>query len=79
MCLRKRPDSAPGKCKGRLDRPNARLVKRVAEEHLDGRARRLTRRLREYARHIFTFEDYEAVGLIGLTLTGARERSSTPG
>ncbi len=58
MRLRKRPDFAPGKFQSRVDRLNVRLAKLAAEEHLDGDARRLTKRLRKYAEFIFTFLDY---------------------
>jgi transposase len=61
MRLRKRPDFAPGKFQSRVDRLNARLAKLAAEEHLDGDARRLTKRLRKYAEFIFTFLDYADV------------------
>ncbi len=63
MRLRKRPDFAPGKFQSRVDRLNGRLAKLAAEEHLDGDARRLTKRLRKYAESIFTFLDYADVPL----------------
>jgi len=61
MRLRKRPDFAPGKFQGRVDRLNARLAQLAAEEHLDADTRRLTKRLRKYAEYIFTFLDYAEV------------------
>ncbi len=59
--LRRRPDFAPGKLQSRVDRLNGRLAKLAAEEHLDGDARRLTKRLGKYAESIFTFLDYADV------------------
>jgi transposase len=61
MRLRRRPDFAPGKLQSRVDRLNRRLATLVAEEHLDGDTRRLTKRLRKYAEFIFTFLDYRDV------------------
>jgi len=61
MRLRKRPDFAPGQFQGRVDRLNTRLAQLAAEEHFDGDARRLTKRLRKYAEFIFTFLDYAEV------------------
>ena len=58
MRLRKRPDFAPGKLQSRVDRLNARLAQLAAEEYLDADTRRLAKRLRKYAEHIFTFLDY---------------------
>jgi transposase len=61
MRLRRRPDFAPGKFQGRVDRLNARLAKLAAEEHDDADTRRLTKRLRKYAEYLFTFLDYADV------------------
>ena len=61
MRLRKRPDFAPGKFQGRVDRLNARLAQLAAEEHVDADTRRLTKRLRRYGEYIFTFLDYADV------------------
>ncbi len=59
--LRKRPDFAPGKFQGRVDRLNTRLAQLAAAEHVDGDARRLTKRLRKYGEFLFTFLDYADV------------------
>ena len=59
--LRKRPDFAPGKFQGRVDRLNHRLGKLAAEEHTDGDTRRLTKRLGKYGEYIFAFLDYADV------------------
>jgi len=59
--LRKRPDFAPGRFQGRIDRLNARLAQLAAEEHDEGDTRRLTKRLRKHAEYIFTFLDYANV------------------
>ena len=59
--LRKRPDFAPGRFQGRVDRLNARLATLAAEEHADADARRLTNRLRRYAEYLLTFLDYPYV------------------
>ena len=40
---------------------NARLAVLVAEEPIDGDTRRLTKRLRKHAEHVFTFFDYDHV------------------
>jgi transposase len=59
--LRKRDDFSPDKYRGRIDRLNKRLAAFAAEEHVDGDARRLTKRLRKYAEYLFTFLDYDHV------------------
>jgi transposase len=59
--LRKQDDFAPDKYRGRIDRLNKRLAALAAEEHVDGDARRLTKRLRKHAEYIFTFLDYNDV------------------
>lgn len=61
MRLRRRPDFAPGKFQGRVDRLNARLAQLSAEEHDDADTRRLTKRLRRHGEYIFTFLDYADV------------------
>ncbi len=59
--LRKQDAFAPDKYRSRIDRLNQRLAKLAAEEHVDGDARRLTKRLRKYAEYLFTFLDYTDV------------------
>ncbi len=59
--LRKRDDFAPDKYRGRIDRLNRRLGELAAEEHVDGDARRLTKRIAKHAEYIFTFLDYDHV------------------
>lgn len=59
--LGKRPDFAPGKFQGRVDRLNARLAGLAAGECADREARRLAKRLSKYAEYIFTFLDYADV------------------
>ncbi len=59
--LRKQDDFAPDACRARIDRLNGRLTALAAEEHVDGDARRLTKRLRKYAEYLFTFLDYTDV------------------
>jgi transposase len=59
--LRKRDDFSPDKYRGRIGRLNKRLAAFAAEEHVDGDARRLTKRLRKYAEYLFTFLDYDHV------------------
>jgi transposase len=59
--LRKRENFAPGKFQQRVDRLNHRLAELAHVEHLDGDARRLTKRLAKHAEHIFTFLDYQNV------------------
>jgi len=61
MRLRKRPDFAPGKFQSRIDRLNRRVGELAWQEYQDGDARRLTKRLRRYAEHLFTFLDYPYV------------------
>lgn len=61
MRLRRRPDFAPGKFQGRVDRLNARLARLAAEDHDDADTRRLTKRLRKHGEYIFTFLDYPDV------------------
>ena len=58
MRLRRRPDFAPGRFQGRVDRLNARLAKLAAGEHVDADTRRLTKRLCRYGQYLFTFLDY---------------------
>ncbi len=59
--LRKRPDFAPEVYRGRVDRLNKRLAQLAHDEPVDGDTRRLTKRLRKHAEHIFTFLDYADV------------------
>jgi transposase len=59
--LRKRPDFAPGKFQGRVDRLNVRLAEMAGEKYVDADARRLTKRLAKYAEYLLTFLDYEDV------------------
>ena len=59
--LRKRDDFAPDKYRDRTDRLHQRLADLAAEEHDDGDTRRLTKRLRKYAEHLFTFLNYTDV------------------
>ena len=59
--LRKRPDFAPEAYRGRVDRLNKRLAQLARDEPVDGDTRRLTKRLRKHAEHIFTFLDYADV------------------
>ena len=59
--LRKRPDFAPKRYQGRIDRLNRRVGEMAREEHTDADARRLTKRLRRYGEYIFTFLDYSYV------------------
>jgi len=59
--LRKQDDFSTNKARGRIDRLNRRLAALAAEEHIDGDARRLTKRLRKYAEYLFTFLDYDDV------------------
>ncbi len=59
--LRKRPDFAPEAYRGRVDRLNKRLAQLAHDEPIDGDTRRLTKRLRKHAEHIFTFLDYANV------------------
>jgi transposase len=59
--LRQRPDFSPGTFQPRIDRLNKRLAALGQEEPVDRDARRLTKRLRKYAEHLFTFLDYADV------------------
>ena len=59
--LRQRTDFAPDQSQHLVDRLNKRLAKLADEEHLDGDARRLTKRLPKHAEHLFTFLDYQDV------------------
>lgn len=59
--LRKQEDFAPGAFQGRVDRLNKRLAQLAREEPVDADTRRLTKRLRRHAEHIFTFLDYSHV------------------
>lgn len=59
--LRKQEDFAPGAFQSRVDRLNKRLASLADDEHVDGDARRLTKRLRKHAEHLFTFLDYAEV------------------
>ena len=59
--LRKRSDFAPGRFQARVDRLNARVGEMAHETYHDADARRLTKRLRKYGEHLFTFLDYDDV------------------
>ncbi|MFH1499644.1 MAG: transposase [Verrucomicrobiota bacterium] len=59
--LRKSADFAPGQLQGRVDRLNERLAVLAGAEHVDGDARRLTKRLGRHAEHIFASLDYDRV------------------
>lgn len=59
--LRKRAGFSPDADRSRVDRLNKRLALLAIEEHLDGDARRLTKRLAKHAEYIFTFLDYDHV------------------
>jgi len=59
--LRKRDDFAVGAFQDRVDRLNKRVAELGAAEHLDGDARRLTKRIRKYGEYLFAFLDYDHV------------------
>jgi transposase len=59
--LPKRDGFTPDKHRDRIDQLNRRLADLAADEHVDGDARRLTKRLRKHAEYIFTFLDYTDV------------------
>jgi len=59
--LRKRSDFASDPYRSRIDRLNRRLAQLARKEPVDGDTRRLTKRLRKHAEHIFTFLDYADV------------------
>ena len=59
--LRGRPDFAPQRFQSRVDRLNRRLVVLANETYADADARRLAKRLRRHAEHIFCFLDYADV------------------
>jgi transposase len=59
--IRKRPGFTPEAYRGRVDRLNKRLAQLAHDEPIDGDTRRLTKRLRKHAEHIFTFLDYADV------------------
>ena len=59
--LRKRDDFAPDLYRDRIDRLNERLATLAAQEHVDGDARRLTKRLGKYVEYLFTFLEYDHV------------------
>lgn len=61
MRLRKRPNFTSKRYQSRIDRLNRRVGELAREEHEDGDARRLTKRLRRYAEYLFTFLDYPYV------------------
>jgi transposase len=59
--LRKRPDFAPAKYRGRITRIGRRMDALVAGEPQDADARRLLKRLRRTADHVFTFLDQPSI------------------
>ncbi len=59
--LRKRPDFTPERYKGRTNRLNRRIAAMARQEPADSDVRRLTKRLRRYGEHLFTFLDYDYV------------------
>ena len=61
MRVSKRPGFTPEAYRGRVDRLNKRLAQLAHDEPIDGDTRRLTKRLRKHAEHIFTFLDYADV------------------